>query len=495
METQQSHSSNSTIAPITKDKLPTNNSDEGEDEGPGESESRRSEYEVNNSMEDEEKQDGDEEAIDEVPDGGRGWLVVLAVFLLNLGTWGANSGFAIYLAYDLNNNVFEGASKFDYALIGGFAFGLALLFCPFINYLQGIVGTRGLILIGNVFQFLGVFLASYAKTLWELYITQGLMNSIGLAFIALPSLTLLPQWFKKKRTFASGIGTAGSGIGGIIFNLGMQKIVDRVSVHWALRAQSLICAGVVLIALLFVKTRIEKKLEFTVYDVHVLQCAGFYMTLCFIITCILGYVIVLYTLVSSTISLGYTANQGSIVAAMVQLGSFLGRPVVGLVADRFGTITVGTIIYTLCAIFTYSMWIPASNYATLICYGIIIGLTMGSVYSMTPVICARLVGIRKMNVCFSMVWISMAAAGICSPVIGVALATHKGHDKYLYTTVFAATAFAVAALSLLLLRGYINARDEIAAEAGDEDDIDMGQLKYTVPFHLPFRHLFNLTRV
>lgn len=477
--------------PVKKDKECINNSDEAEDEGPGESESRRSEYEVDNSFEDFEKQE--EEVIEDVPDGGKGWLVVFAVFLLNVGTWGANSGFAIYLAYDLNNHVFKGATKFDYALIGGFAFGLALLFCPLINFLQGIVGTRGLIFIGNIFQFLGVFLASYTKELWQLYLTQGLMNSIGLAFISLPALTLLPQWFKKKRTFASGIGTAGSGIGGIIFNLGMQRIVDSVSVWWALRAQSIICAGVVLIALLFIKTRIEKKLEFTVYDADVLKCAGFYMLLCFIITCILGYVIVLYTIVASTVSLGYSAKQGSIVAAMIQVGSFCGRPLVGLVADKYGTLSVGAIVYLLCAIFTYSMWIPATNYATLICFGLIIGLIMGSIYSMTPAICARLVGIRKMNVCFSMLWISMAAGGICSPVIGVALATHPGRDKYLYTTVFAATAFAASALSLLLLRGYINARDAIAGD--DEVDPDLGQLKYTVSFYLPFRHLFDFKKV
>lgn len=440
-----------------------------------------------------EKQKTEAEDIEDIPDGGKdAWLVVVAVFLLNFGTWGANSGFAVYLNYDLNNNVFPGASKFDYALIGGISFGLALLFCPFINYLQGLIGTRTIMIVGNIIQFLGVFLASYSKQLWHLYLTQGVMNSIGLGFLSLSSTTLLPQWFKKKRAFASGIATAGSGVGGIIFNLGMQRVVDNMSVWWALRIQGIICLVVVSIGILLIKTRIEKRIEFTIYDKEVLSCAGFYILICFIVTCILGYVIVLYTLVASTVSLGYSAYQGSLIAAMVQVGSFTGRPLMGLLSDRFGSLTVAPIIYLFCAIFTFAMWVPANSLIVLIFYGLIMGLLMGTIYSIAPVICTRLVGLKKMNVCFSMVWTSMAAAGVCSPVIAVALTTNKGHQSFMFTTIFAGAAFAASAVSLLGLRGYIIARDTLA---GKEDDPDLGQLKFRVPFYKPFYHLVDIKKV
>ncbi|CAI4569153.1 CAS_1a_G0031300.mRNA.1.CDS.1 [Saccharomyces cerevisiae] len=42
----------------------------------------------------------------EVPDGGYGWFILLAFILYNFSTWGANSGYAIYLAHYLENNTF-----------------------------------------------------------------------------------------------------------------------------------------------------------------------------------------------------------------------------------------------------------------------------------------------------------------------------------------------------------------------------------------------------
>lgn len=458
----------------------------------GESMSRMSQYEEANSSEDYEKQEAnDDKPLEEIPDGGRGWLVVLGVFLLNFGSWGANSGFAIYLNYDLSNHVFKGATKVDYALIGGFALGLGIIFCPFINYLQGILGTRGLILLGNILQFAGVFMASFTKKLWQLYLTQGVLNSFGLACISLPAITLLPQWFKKRRTFAGGLGTGGSGIGGIVFNLGMQKVLQARSVWWALRAQSILCLGIISIGILLVKARTERKIEFTAFDKQVAKCAGFYLLVIFVITCMFGYAICLYTMVNFTVSLGYTPYQGSIASAMVQVGSFFGRPTVGLISDKVGALSMGCIVYILTAVFTLGMWLPARNYATIIAFSIIIGLIMGSIYGILPVIVARLVGLKKLNVTFSMIWLFVGGAGIASPVIGLVLTTNSiGPDKYTHCIIFAGCSFAVSALCLIILRGYIIARDKIA---NGESDPDMGQLHYTVPFHQPFMNFYKST--
>ena len=95
--------------------------------------------------------DSEKQVIPEEKEGGYGWVIVFAVFLLNFATWGMNSGFAVYFSYYLNNNTFAGASRIDYSVIGGCAFGVGLFFAPIINYIQGIVGIKWSIVLGDCF--------------------------------------------------------------------------------------------------------------------------------------------------------------------------------------------------------------------------------------------------------------------------------------------------------------------------------------------------------
>ncbi|CCE86507.1 Piso0_005002 [Millerozyma farinosa CBS 7064] len=429
-------------------------------------------------------------------DGGYGWVIVFAVFLNNFSTWGLNSAFAIYFSYYMDNRTFAGASKLDYSAIGGLALGAGIFCSPIINYIQGLVGTRGLIVLGNCMQFAALFMASYSVSLWELYMTQGVLQSFGMAFIALPSLTLIPQYFKKKRIFSGGIATAGSGIGGIVFNLGMQKVIEVRDVHWALRAQAIIAFGLVWVSTLLIRTRNKHhRIQFTIIDKQCLSCVGFWILCFYAITCIFAYGILLYTLPNFTTSLGYSAYQGSIASAMVQLGSCLGRPVVGYLADRYGIFTVPCIVYLVCAIFALAMWIPARNYATVIVFAIIEGALMGSIYSTVAPMVARIVGMSKMNVAFCMLWVCVGSGGIVSPVIGLSLTdTAGGVDPkmYLNCSIFTGVAFFASFIGLFILRGYLTARDSLTDSEEDADLVNHMSIKVPPLLALQYSLKWNI---
>lgn len=166
---------------------------------------------------------------DKDTDGGYGWVVVFAAFLLTFSSYGLSCGFGVFFSSYLSEEKFAGATRLDYAFVGGIAFGVGLAFSPIINYIQGRIGTRMTLALGNGLQFTGLLLASFSTKLWQIFLTQGLLQSIGLAFIGLPSLTIVSPWFHKKRVLATLIATAGSGIGGIVFNLGTQSIIDARS--------------------------------------------------------------------------------------------------------------------------------------------------------------------------------------------------------------------------------------------------------------------------
>lgn len=431
-------------------------------------------------------------------DGGYGWVIVLATFILTFSTWGLNSAFGVYFSYYLNSNHFKGATAIDYAAVGGISFGLGLFFSPIINYIQGRIGTRPTILVGNCFQFCGLILASFATNKWQLYLTQGVLQSFGIAFISLPAMTLTPQWFVKKRVLANLITVTGSGVGGIVFNLGLEKIISVKNVHWALRAQAIITVVLVLIAVLLIRTKSKHhKVEFTLYDVDVIQCSGFWMISFYLITVMFGYVVVMYSLNDFTVSLGNTPSQAAVVGTMLQLGFCIGRPFAGFLSDYIGPLTVTAGGYYLATIFTLGMWYPAKNYSTTLALGLFEGIFIGTIFPTCAPIVARLTGISKMNVSFCMLWTFCGLAAIFSQLIGSSLTSGKGSTQYQHTAIFSGVSFFAAATTILVLRGYVIARDKIilSIEKETSEEFDVNRLVYvTVPPLDVFKHCFSWTK-
>ncbi|CAH2354627.1 probable transporter Mch2p [[Candida] railenensis] len=417
----------------------------------------------------EEKSKTVEEKTDNAPkdiDGGYGWVVVFAAFIIFFSTWGMNTGYAVYFAYYVNSNHFDSnISLFQYSAVGGLSVGLGACFAPVINYTQGKLGTRQTIMLGGLIQFAASILASFAVNYWQLALTQGVLQSFGLAFASIPTFTLIPQWFVKKRVLANAIGATGSCVGGVVFNLSLEKIIEVRSVNWALRAQGIITVFLIALGALLVKTKTKAhKIEFSIIDFQVIKNFGFLVFCFYSMTVMFGYVIVLYCLSDFTVSLGYTQSQGSIVSTISQVGMCVGRPLAGYLSDRYGACLITASAYIFATIFTLAMWVNTKNYSTALALAFLLGLFIGTVFSTSAPIVARLVGLPKMNIGFSMMLLFWGVAGIFSQLIGTSLTSGHSSTQYQHTAIFAGCVFFASAIAIVILRGYIIARDELAEQ-------------------------------
>lgn len=422
----------------------------------------------------------------EVPDGGYGWFVVLGVFFLNIATWAANSGYSIYLAYYLNNNKFAGANKLDYAAIGGLAFGSGLIFGPVVRLLTKHTSVRTSIMIGASCQFTGTMLAAFSTRLWQVYLTQGVLIGVGMGLICIPATTLIAQWFRKKRSMAQALAAAGSGVGGVVFNLAVQSMIKELSLRWALIIQAIMCAACNTIGFLLVRPR-DKDIQTSmrIWETKMFTYACYWMFIAYFCTTLLGYVVLLYNLADFTISLGYSAHQGSVVACMVSVGIVFGRPTVGKLSDLFGPVTTSIFAHALVGLLCLAMWIPARNYATAIVFALIQGGSMGSVWVVIASIGSRVVGLRKLDVAMSMAWIFIGSFGIVSPIIGIKLrgtipeGQTSDPTQYRNPAIYCGVCYLASAFILWMLRGYLIARDEEAHKMGSQEDNDELNLPVT----------------
>lgn len=435
----------------------------------------------------------------EVPDGGYGWFIVVAVFLFNVATWASNSAFAVYLAHYLQYQQFENADKLDYAAIGGIAFGCGLCLSPIIIYYIRLTSPRICILTGGIFQFAGIMLAAFSKKLWQLYLTQGLLISFGLAFVCIPANTLLPQWFRKKRSLAQSLSASGSGAGGVMFTLAMQKIIDVKSVKWALISQAIMCATVTSVGCCLTRTRDEHvKPTFEIFSFIILKEKGFLLVAFWIATTLLGYVVLLYNLADFTKSLGYSASQGAIVSCMISVGVFVGRPTIGVLSDRYGAVTVAIFAHLAVSIFSFAMWIPIRNYASAIAFALIQGSLMGTIWAVLGSIVTRVVGLKALSTTLGMLWIIVGSFGTVSPLIGIQLRSQPpagaqyDPSQYQHPAIWCGCCYFAASSSLFVLRGYLIARDELAEEMNSH--MDNGELHIQVPPKKIVSKLFALSK-
>jgi len=90
-----------------------------------------------------------------------------------------------------------------------------------------------------------------------------------------------------------------------------------------------------------------------------------------------GYVILLFSLSDFARSIGLGSGQAAAITALLNLGTAVGRPVVGLASDKFGRIETAGSVTFLCFVSVFAIWVPATSYGATICFAIINGGILG----------------------------------------------------------------------------------------------------------------------
>ena len=76
-----------------------------------------------------------------------------------------------------------------------------------------------------------LFMISLCKEYWQVFLAQAIGVGLGIGLLFLPALSIISQYFSRRRATATGIVTAGSSLGGIsplfIYSQGHTEEVYR----------------------------------------------------------------------------------------------------------------------------------------------------------------------------------------------------------------------------------------------------------------------------
>lgn len=287
---------------------------------------------------------------------------------------------------------------------------IAALLNPWVGRLISERPIRGLMWWGAAFMSLGFFAMSKVQTLWQLYLSFGVVLGAAMALLGpLPNNTLLANWFVKRRGTAMGISQFGVSLSGAV----MVPVTSWMVLEYGWRAAPALFAVIPLLVLVplvwrFAVARPED-MDLAPDGIEVADpgepaenASDWTMTRAigdrriWLLVAVVGPSFmaigaVLMALHSHVTDLGLSAVQASSVVALTTLLAAVAKPLFGTLADHFNprfvmTLSIaGQMAGTLLIVFF-------DTFAGLLVAAVFFGLGYGAVMPMWSVLLGALFG-------------------------------------------------------------------------------------------------------
>ena len=178
---------------------------------------------------------------DTPPDGGLdAWLTVLGGWLILFCSFGYVNAFGVYQVYYVRT---LGKTDSQVSWIGSFQLWLLFTAGLAVGKLFDAGHGRTLVVSGAAIYVFCLATLSLCTEYHQIFLVQGLgyVNAtfkfpsssadrlcsagIGLGVMFLPTISVIPQWFQRRRALATGIVVSGASVGGTIYPSEFSRIV------------------------------------------------------------------------------------------------------------------------------------------------------------------------------------------------------------------------------------------------------------------------------
>ncbi|KAG8708125.1 hypothetical protein FRC09_001427, partial [Ceratobasidium sp. 395] len=218
-------------------------------------------------------------ALPPVDRGFKAWSFIAAAFVLEILVWGLgfsyvlvsclfrgkswlsyvrDDRYGVFQEYYISHTTFGNASEAAIGAVGTTTLAIGYFECLVIILVaqHWPDKIRGLMWSSLALCCSSLALASFATQIWHLQLLQGICFGIGCGGLYAPVLVYLSEWFSAKRGLAGSIIFGGSGIGGAVFPVTTNFLLQRFGFRWTLRLFSLAILVLGAIALMFTRPRL-----------------------------------------------------------------------------------------------------------------------------------------------------------------------------------------------------------------------------------------------
>ena len=309
-----------------------------------------------------------------------------------------------------------GVSRGSFSLIFSLMTLSGALTNPVLGKRAGRKGVRGILLISAIWGCCSLMLFSVAQSLWMVYLAGFLLGLFGTSCVSLSANVIVQNSYDARQASSIlGIVMAGSGVGGIIFNILVPAVMAAVSWRMAMGVMAFGWLGLLLLGVVLLGK--EKRMEprggaagvgLGMTRAEAMKSPKLYMLICVIvvITAACGVqqqqpsLLASYGLESTRISVMISAQT-----AMLALGK-IGQ---GILYGRLGVRRGGCFMLLVFAAAFLILLIPALVWPGLM----VMALGLGIYTTLLPLVTRQVFGTRE----YAAIWGLLATCGSVGTIV------------------------------------------------------------------------------
>lgn len=256
-----------------------------------------------------------------------------------------------------------------------------------------------------------IMMISLCHSFWQFLLAQGVLLGVSMALSTWPMVALVGQYFKRSRAAATGIVVAGSSLGGIVWPIAIDRLLNNTGIGfpWTMRILGFAMIPFLAFACAAAKSpkAVPAKSDITDSPEHKKSvnhdqkidrkaaAKALYRQPSLQLTCLAMFIIYfgmfapIFYLPSFAAEAGFSTTLAFYTASIVNGASFLGRILPGFVADKYGKFnccivaTMSTGVIILC-------WTKATSVAGLViwsaAYGFASGVSIGHGFTWSVIV-------------------------------------------------------------------------------------------------------------
>jgi MFS family permease len=330
------------------------------------------------------------------PDGGfRAWLVVLGSFCFLFTTYGWMQSIGTVQNY-LEKHQLSSYTTRDVGWIPSVFTALALLLGIWIGPIFDRRGPTGLGIIGTVLHASHYFLLAECKVYWQFMLSLGLLGGIGAAIISNVAMSIISNWFLRRRGLAVGIALCGSSVGGTVVPILLRSVFESIGWTWSIRIVGFISTTLLILGNFCIRPnpclssdqsssgqtdRKKKLIDFSAFGSTA-------FTLITVSLFAMEFVIFGATGLLPTYAAvaGFPPESSFYVISVLNAASTFGRSLPGLAGDHLGPFNVLVLMICFTLVSMLAVWLPfgSTNLAAFYVFAALWGFGTGSFLSLTP---------------------------------------------------------------------------------------------------------------